>query len=112
MRAGAWQPVREKPAREELLSHYIHFVLDHDLHINTAEEVTDVQREQDEGFIIRTRCRSCHGREEENVYRARAILFAIGAMVLPRLLNIPGEGLPKVNHKLVASYHDVQKYEL
>src|SRR2546430_12753611 len=56
MRAGALKPVREKPTREELLSHYIHFVLDHDLHINTAEEVTDVQRNQDEGFVIRTRC--------------------------------------------------------
>ncbi len=29
MREGALKPVREKPTREELLSHYIHFVLDH-----------------------------------------------------------------------------------
>src|SRR5438132_7497896 len=104
MREGALKPVREKPTREELLSHYIHFVLDHDLHINTAEEVTDVQRDRNEGFIIRTRCRSFHGREEENVYRARAILFAIGAMEHPRLLNIPGEGLPKVHHRFVDPY--------
>src|SRR5437867_6540744 len=40
MREGALQPVREKPTREELLSHYIHFVLDADLRINTGEEVT------------------------------------------------------------------------
>src|SRR3954470_7705858 len=55
MREGSLKPVREKPTREELLSHYIHFVLDHDLHINTAEEVTDVVREDSERFTIRTR---------------------------------------------------------
>ena len=35
MHEGTLKPCREKPTREELLSHYIHFVLDHDLHINT-----------------------------------------------------------------------------
>src|SRR3982751_3999925 len=56
MRAGSLHPVREKPTREELLSHYIHFVLDHDLHINTGEEVTDVARTDRHGFIVHTRC--------------------------------------------------------
>ena len=41
MREGVLQPIREKPTREELLSHYIHFVLDNDLRINTGEEVVD-----------------------------------------------------------------------
>src|SRR6266542_7173381 len=41
MREGALQPIREKPTREELLSHYIHFVLDYNLHISTGEEVID-----------------------------------------------------------------------
>src|SRR5262252_4956909 len=50
MREGSLKPVRDKPTREELLSHYIHFVLDHDLHINTGEAVIDVER-QDEGFV-------------------------------------------------------------
>src|SRR5580765_8707311 len=57
MREGSLQPVREKPTREELLSHYIHFVLDRDLHINTAEEVAGVEPETD-GFIVRTRFRN------------------------------------------------------
>src|SRR5256886_5471262 len=43
MHEGSLKPVREKPTREELLSHYIHFVLDHDLHISTGSEVTDVK---------------------------------------------------------------------
>src|ERR1700750_2983650 len=42
MREGTLKPLREKPTREELLSHYIHFVLDHDLKISTGEEVVDV----------------------------------------------------------------------
>src|SRR5438093_7673852 len=44
MREGTLKPVREKPTREELLSHYIHFVLDQNLKINTDEEVVDVER--------------------------------------------------------------------
>jgi thioredoxin reductase (NADPH) len=31
MREGSLKPLREKPTREELLSHYIHFGLDQDL---------------------------------------------------------------------------------
>src|ERR1041385_5644255 len=58
MREGSLQPVREKPTREELLSHYIHFVLDHDLHISTGEEVIDVTGTYEEGFVVRTLCGS------------------------------------------------------
>src|SRR3989454_10935352 len=43
MREGTLKPVREKPTREELLSHYIHFVLDQNLKINTDEEVVSVE---------------------------------------------------------------------
>src|SRR6267378_4974707 len=46
---GALKPCREKPSREELLSHYIHFVLDHDLQINTDEEVLEVDKLDGEG---------------------------------------------------------------
>src|SRR5688572_23769297 len=44
MNEGALKPCREKPTREELLSHYIHFVLAHDLNINTGEEVVEVKK--------------------------------------------------------------------
>src|SRR6266700_853621 len=56
MREGSLHPVRDKPTREELLSHYIHFVLDHDLRITTGEEVTDVARNNADGFIVHARC--------------------------------------------------------
>src|SRR5437016_2341509 len=109
MREGSLQPIREKPTREELLSHYIHFVLDHDLRINTGEEVVDVSGNFDEGFTVRTHSRSFLSSDHENTHRARAILFAIGAMEYPRHLNCPGEDLPKVHHRFVDPYPYVRK---
>src|SRR5262252_354671 len=98
MREGSLTPVREKPTREELLSHYIHFVLDYDLRINTSEEVVAV-RKADDGFAVLTRRLTLDGPNRENTYHARAILFAMGAMDHPRRLSIPGEELPKVHHR-------------
>jgi len=100
MYEGTLKPVREKPTREELLSHYIHFVLDRNLNINTDEEVTDVAHHQPDGFIVRTTLRE---------YQAARVLFASGAMAHPRRLNIPGEDLPKVHHTFVEPYPYVRK---
>ncbi len=100
MREGALKPMREKPTREELLSHYIHFVLDNDLRINTGERVDYVEGNIENGFVVRTDC---------NEYRARRVLFAIGAMDNPRRLNVPGEELPKVYHRFVDPYPYVRK---
>src|SRR5881394_1839001 len=109
MREGALHPVREKPTREELLSHYIHFVLDHDLKISTGEEVVDASGKLDEGFTVRTHSRGFGSSDHENTYQARAILFAMGAMEYPRHLNCPGEDLPKVHHRFVDPYPYVRK---
>jgi thioredoxin reductase (NADPH) len=109
MREGSLQPIREKPTREELLSHYIHFVLDNDLRINTGEEVVDVERENSESFVVRTHCPSFQPGQQYNTYHARAILFAIGAMEHPRRLNVPGEELPKVHHRFVEPYPYVRR---
>src|ERR671915_1860725 len=51
MREGTLQPMREKPTREELLSHYIHFVLDNDLRINAAEDVLTIDRPEPGLFV-------------------------------------------------------------
>ena len=112
MREGSLHPVRDKPTREELLSHYIHFVLDHDLRVTTGEEVTDVKADHADGFIVQTRCRGLHAEEQENKYRARNVLFAFGAMEHPRRLNIPGEDLAKVHHRFVEPYPYVRKEAL
>jgi len=83
-----------------LLSHYIHFVLDNDLKINTQEEVVDVENLQDNGFQV------CTNKSE---YRAARLLFAIGAMAHPRRLNVPGEELSKVHHLFVEPYAYIRK---
>lgn len=99
---GTLKPVREKPTREELLTHYIQFVLAHDLKINTGEEVVHVERSGDK-FFIRTNCAE---------YKARRVLFAFGAMAHPRRLKIPGEDLPKVHHRFVEPYAYVRRESL
>ena len=103
MRAGSLKPLREKPTREELLSHYIHFVLDKDLNINTGERVVDVSGDVEQGFFITT---------DRAEYHAARVLFAIGAMDIPRRLNVPGEDLPKVHHLFVEPYPYVRKNAL
>ena len=103
MHPGTLKPVREKPTREEMLSHYIHFVLNLDLQINTDEKVLDVSGNIDEGFVVRT---------DRAEYQAARVLFAIGAMDIPRRLNVRGEELPKVHHLFVEPYPYVRKNAL
>ncbi len=100
MNEGTLHPVRDKPTREELLSHYIHFVLDNDLNINTGESVLAVEHAAPEMFRVHT---------DKGDYEAARILFAIGAMAHPRFLNIPGEDLPKVHHLFVEPYAYIRK---
>lgn len=100
MHPNTLKPVREKPTREEMLSHYIHFVLDRDLRINTGETVLDVEGNIDAGFVVQTNVAQ---------YQTRRVLFAIGAMENPRRLNVPGEELPKVHHLFVEPYAYVRK---
>src|SRR5215470_9527231 len=103
MHPGTLRPVREKPTREEMLSHYIHFVLDLDLKINTDEKVVSVNGNIDEGFVVKT---------DRSEYEARRVLFAIGAMEHPRRLGVPGEDLAKVHHMFVDPYAYVRKEAL
>lgn len=100
MHPGTLRPAREKPTREEMLSHYVHFVLDLDLKINTDEKVVSVNGNIKEGFVVKT---------DRSEYEARRVLFAIGAMEHPRHLNVPGEDLPKVHHLFVDPYAYVRK---
>ena len=103
MQPGTLKPIKEKPSREELLSHYIHFVLDNNLRVNTDEKVEDVSGDISNGFTVRT------NRAE---YNAARVLFAIGAMEFPRRLNVEGEDLDKVHHLFVEPYPYVRKNAL
>lgn len=103
LREGTLQPCREKPTREELLSHYVRFALDEKLRINTEEQATSIERLAPEGFLVQTTRAS---------YKAARVLFAIGAMAHPRRLGVPGEELPKVHHRFVEPYPYVRKEAL
>jgi thioredoxin reductase (NADPH) len=100
MHPGTLKPVREKPTREEMLSHYIHFVLNLDLRINTDEKVLDVSGNINHGFVVKSTLAD---------YQSKRVLVAIGAMENPRRLNVPGEELPKVHHLFVEPYPYVRK---
>jgi thioredoxin reductase (NADPH) len=101
MREGALEPCREKPTREELLSHYVRFALEQNLRINTGEEVTLIER--------RTDADAFHVRTTRAAYAPARILVAFGAMAHPRRLNVSGEDLPKVQHRFVEPYPYVRK---
>ena len=100
LRPGTLHPCRDKPTREELLSHYVRFVLDHNLRVNTGEGVTEIAREGEEGFIVRT---------TRAAYHARRVLISVGIMARRRLLGVPGEDLPHVYHRFVEPYLFVRK---
>jgi thioredoxin reductase (NADPH) len=112
MQEGSLKPVREKPTREELLSHYIHFVLDNDLRINAGEEVIAIEQAETGLFAIKTKSADVLGKAQTGTYRARRLLFAIGAMDHPRRLNVPGEDLPKVFHRFIEPYPYIRKEAL
>lgn len=112
---GDLQPAREKPTREELLSYYVRFVLDHELNVLTEEKVESVEKLKEESPAETQRRRY---EEEFRVvtenaeYLAKNVLFAIGAMDYPRKLGVPGEDLPKVYDHFRETYPWVKKHAL
>lgn len=110
---GGLDPAREKPTREELLSYYVRFVLEHDLNVQTGETVVEVRsadcgvRNEDPEDV-----NSFEVVTDKGVYESRSILFAIGAMDYPRKLNVPGEDLPNVHEMFRETYPWVKKRAL
>ena len=115
LRPGTLHPCREKPTREELLSHYVRFVLEEGLRVNTEEEVLGIERRKAEGAEGAERAEGAEGAEgfavrtSRGEYRAARLLVATGAMARPRRLGVPGEDLPKVRHRFVEPYPYVRK---
>ncbi|HEX8472403.1 MAG TPA: NAD(P)-binding domain-containing protein [Pyrinomonadaceae bacterium] len=101
MREGTLRPCRDKPTREELLSHYVRFCIDQRLRINTGEAVVQLEQVSPEGFRVRT----SRGAD----YSTRRVLVAFGAMARPRRLGVPGEDLPKVRHRFDEPYPHVRR---
>ena len=117
---GELKPAREKPTREELLSYYVRFALEHELNIQTEEEVLEVKKSSPpskggvaaaaaDGVVV---SRGFEITTNKGTYNTKTILFAIGSMDQPRKLNVPGEDLPKVHLTFRETYPWVKKRAL
>ena len=83
---------QQKVTREEFLAYLRAVVLQFDLQIRTYERVEAIRRvgqAPSPVFELTT---------SRDTLRAENVVLAIGAMHRPRLLGIPGEGLPHVSH--------------
>ena len=79
---------QEKPTREEFLAYLRAVVQQFDLDVRTYEGV-ETAVPVSGGFVLTT---------SQDVYQVENVVIAIGAMHMPKLLNIPGEDLPHVDH--------------
>lgn len=77
-----------KPNRFEALEYYRRVCLSWDLHIKLYEKVLS-------SAIIGS---LHHVKTTKGEYRSSVVILALGFYDLPFLLNVPGEGLPKVLH--------------
>ncbi|MGB9737144.1 NAD(P)-binding domain-containing protein [Chloroflexus sp.] len=77
---------------EEYLAYLRSVVELFDLHVQSYEPVSSLQRD-DEGFTLITKPLT-----GPRSYRVRRVVLAIGDMHFPHRLNIPGEDLPHVSH--------------
>lgn len=77
-----------KPNRNEALEYYRRVVVLNKLHLHLYETVSSIKKENDI-FEIHT---------GNQTYTAKKIIIATGFYDIPKLLNVPGEGLPKVFH--------------
>ncbi len=83
----------DKPARRDALRYYRRIVEVFDLDVRQYEEVTEVSGARG-NFLVRTLRKDGDTAE----YAARNIVVATGYLDTPRLMDIPGEDLPKVLH--------------
>src|SRR5690348_12062536 len=77
-----------KPNRFEALEYYRRVCMSWELNVKLYEKVESSVKENDL-HIIST---------PKGKYSAKAVVLALGFYDLPFLLNVPGEGLPKVKH--------------
>lgn len=77
-----------KPGRDEALEYYRRVATSKKLNINLFEKVLSVEKEG-ACFTITS---------EKEKYYAQNVIVATGFYDIPKLLNVPGETLPKVTH--------------
>jgi len=86
----------DKPTRSEALEYYRRLMEAYNLNIQFSTQVLSIEK-QDALFVVKT---------NKETYKSKNIIVATGFYDTPRLLNIPGEDLPKVKHY----YDDVHLY--
>lgn len=77
-----------KPNRDEALEYYRRVATSNDLNIRLYEAIEEVIKATD-GFQIRS---------SKTTYHAKKIIVGTGFYDIPKLLEVPGEDLPKVSH--------------
>ena len=87
-----------KPNRDEALEYYRRVVTSNKLHINLYESVKNIRKEDGTFYIT----------SNKREYTSKHAIISTGFYDIPKLLNVPGEGLPKVTHY----YKEAHNYAL
>jgi putative YpdA family bacillithiol system oxidoreductase len=87
-----------KPNRDEALEYYRRVVTSNNLEINLYETVKSITKNNDV-FSIKT---------DKREYKSTYVIISTGFYDIPKLLNVPGELLPKVTHY----YKEAHNYSL
>ena len=77
-----------KPSRNEALEYYRRVATSNKLAINLYEKVVSIEKTATVFTIL----------SDKKTYQAKNVIIATGFYDLPKLLNVPGENLPKVKH--------------
>jgi putative YpdA family bacillithiol system oxidoreductase len=77
-----------KPTRNEALEYYRRVTTSNNLHINLYEEIRSVKNFENKFKII----------SSKKSYFAKNLIVSTGFYDIPKMLDIPGENLPKVTH--------------
>jgi thioredoxin reductase (NADPH) len=88
----------DKPTRKEALEYYRRLIQSFEIPVQLYEPVTSLDRASDgNSYTVHT---------ERNSYSTHSVVVATGFYDTPRLLDVPGEALPKVKHY----YDDAHAY--
>lgn len=79
----------EKPTRREALEYYRRLVQSWNIEVRTYEPVQSMEQEGNGNYQIKT---------GKSTYHTQAVIVATGFYDTPRMMDVPGESLPKVKH--------------
>jgi putative YpdA family bacillithiol system oxidoreductase len=77
-----------KPNRNEALEYYRRVATSNGLYINLYEKILSVEKNENHFEVI----------SDKKKYKAKNIIVSTGFYDIPKMLNVSGEELPKVNH--------------